>query len=337
MNKFYKLIIFVLGLLWLGACEENNETPTPQFSDEVIIVNEGNFQAANGSLSTYNKETEQATLQQFEPQTTIQGAIFHQNSLYLVGNAPDEVEIVDIEDYSTITSISSGFLNPISFAAVNNTAFVSNWGDINTAFGETPDSFISVVDLTSNTVIDSVDLEYRPQNLISLDGFIYIAYEGSDVVGKLDPATLAIEELTVPFGPSTFVVDGNNNLWVLTASGSLVEILTTNFSVGNSIDNLSVSGFDEKMDINVQDNIIYFLSSDAAYQIDLNQSTLTAQLFTDEDLDYYGIGVDPASGDVYIGDSNGFTSTGTGFRYSKDGTLIDDFPTGIGPNDFLFN
>lgn len=335
MNKFYKLTMFVLSLLWLGACEEANETPIPVFSDQVIVINEGNFNAANGVISTYDKESEGTNLQQFNALTTIQDATLIQDVLYLVGNAPDKLEIVDIDDFSSINTISSGFLNPVSFAAISNTGFVSNWGDINTAFGESPDSFISVIDLTTNLVVDSVDLNYRPQDLVSHDGFIYIAFEGGNVVGKLDPATLTIEELTVPSGPSAFV-KSNNNLWVLTTLGSLAEIVTTDFSEGQSIDNLAVAGFDEKMVINEQENIIYFIGSDAIYKVDLNQSTLAAQVFTDEDIDYYGIGVDPSNGDVYIGDSNGFASTGTGFRYSKDGTLIDEFPTGIGPNSFLF-
>ncbi len=336
MNKFFKLSVFALSLLWLGACDDNNETPAPQFSDEVIVVNEGNFQAANGLLTSYNKETEQTNLSRFDAATTIQGSVVEQNTLYLVGNAPDKVDIVNVEDYTEITSINSGFSNPISLAIVNNTGFVSNWGDISTAFSGSPDSFISVIDLGTNTVVDSVQLNYRPQDLISHDGFIYIAFEGGNVVGKLNPSTLTIEELTVPAGPSEFVLDNTGNLWVLTTSGSLVEIIINNFSQGRTLSNLIVSGFAEKMDINRQDNILYFLGSDAAYEVDLNESTLAALIFTDEDIDYYGIGVDPATGDVYIGDSGGFTAAGTAFRYSKDGTLLDDFPTGIGPNDFLF-
>lgn len=343
MNKYYKLLMFVPGLLWLGACEENGEEPNPQLGSEVIVINEGNFQAGNGSLSTYNKETEQTQLQQLQPQTTIQDAILYQNRLYLVGNVPDEVEIVDTENFSTLTTISSGFLNPMSFAAINNTAFVTNWGDISTAFGPNPESFISIIDLNSNNVIDSVEVNYRPQQLVSLGGFIYIAFEGGDVVGKLDPSNFTIEELTIPInptlqipsGPSAFTVDNKNNLWVLTTSGILAEVITSDFSLGRTLENLQVLGFDEKMTID-EENRIYFLSSDASYQVDLNATSLSAQVFTDEDLNYYGIGVDPSNGDVYIGDSNGFTTTGTGFRYSKDGTLIDDFPTGIGPNNFLF-
>jgi len=335
MKKFYKLTMFVLSLVWLSACEDTSETPTPVFSDQVIVINEGNFNAANGVISTYDKETKETSLQQFNALSTLQNANLIQDMLYLVGNAPDKLEIMDIDNFSSLNTISSGFLNPVSFATVSNTGFVSNWGDITTAFTESPDSFISVIDLTSNSVVDSVDLNYRPQDLISHDGFIYIAFEGGNVIGKLDPATLTIEELSVPSGPSAFVKN-NDNLWVLTTSGSLVEIVTPDFNVGQSVDNLAVTGFDEKMVINEQDNIIYFIGSDATYEVDLNQTPLAAQVFTDEDIDYYGIGIDPSNGDVYIGDSNGFTSTGTGFRYNKDGSLIDEFAVGIGPNNFLF-
>ena len=50
----------------------------------------------------------------------------------------------------------------------------------------------------------------------------------------------------------------------------------------------------------------------------------------------YGIGVNPESNEVYVGDSNAFQSTGTGFRYGANGNKIGEFPTGIGPRGFLF-
>ena len=50
----------------------------------------------------------------------------------------------------------------------------------------------------------------------------------------------------------------------------------------------------------------------------------------------YGVGVRTETGDIYIGDSNAFQSTGTAFRYDLNGELIEFFPTGIGPNGFIF-
>ena len=143
-------------------------------------------------------------------------------------------------------------------------------------------------------------------------------------------------------GPSELVVDGTGNVWSLCTSGALVEINTSDYSVGTTIAGLTTSGFAEKMDINGSGDMVYFLGGTndtftgltTVYQVDLSTQLVTPLI--DGGFALYGIGINPESNDIYIGDSNAFQSTGTGFRYSDQGDKIDEFATGIGPNGFLF-
>ena len=49
---------------------------------------------------------------------------------------------------------------------------------------------------------------------------------------------------------------------------------------------------------------------------------------------YYGLTIDPATGDVYIADAIDYQQQGKIYRYSAAGKLIDEFYTGIIPGAF---
>ena len=336
MNVFCKSFLLATTLVCVMACD-NSEDPVIDASvEEVIVANEGNFGSANGGISGYIPETEQTNLQVYSPQALVQYIMMHNNLLYLVCQGPDKLDVVSAEDYNAVTSASEGMLNPVSFAISGTLGFVANWGSIATAFTDNPESFITVYNLSDLSVVDTIHVTARPQSLLSLEGNIYVAFEGGDFIGKINPATLQMQTLQVPAGPSAMVADQRNNLWVSSTAGSLTEIITADFTEGRSMDNLPMTVFAQKLAIDQSADIIYFFGTDAAYSVDISSSALSAIVFTDEDIDYYAINVNPENGEVYIGNSNAFATTGTGLRFGRDGTLIDDFATGIGPSGFLF-
>ena len=308
---------------------------------EVIILNEGNFFSANGSLDLYDIKEQEVTNSVYPASATVQRAVQHQDKIYLVTNAPDRLDILNAAMESEDV-IDQGLDNPIDFAAIGNTGYVSNWGDINTAFGDNPDSFIAVVDLETNTIIDSVMLSVRPQNMLAYDDQLYIAMEGGTSVSVLDPDTQILTEIPVAAGPSELVVDEIGTIWVLCTSGALVGFNSDDFSVVTTIDGLTTGGFNEKMAINGNGNSLYFLGGTnntftgltTVYEVDLSDESVTPLI--ENGFALYGIGVNPESNEIYIGDSNAFQSTGTGFRYDSEGNKLDEFATGIGPKDFLF-
>jgi hypothetical protein len=308
---------------------------------QVIVLNEGNFFSANGSLDVFDITQDQIDNGAYTANATVQHAVFHDDKVYVVTNAPDRLDILN-SDLESEGTIDQGFDNPIDFAAVGNTGFVSNWGDINTAFSENPDSFIAIVDLESLEVTDSVMLTQRPQNLIAHNDMVYIALEGAAAVSVLNPGDLSLTDIPVAAGPSDLVLDDTGNIWALCTSGALVEINTDDMTAGTTIDGLTTSGFAEKMAIDGTGSLVYFLggSNDSftglttVYKVDL--STQEVNPFIEDGFALYGIGVNPESNEVYIGDSNAFQSTGTGFRYSATGDKLDEFATGIGPRGFVF-
>jgi DNA-binding beta-propeller fold protein YncE len=308
---------------------------------QVLVLNEGNFFSGNGSIDMFEIKEGSSETGVYQANATVQQAVVYDDMTYLVTNAPDRVDILN-ENQQLIASVDEGLDNPIDFAALGTLGYVSNWGDINTAFTDSPDAYIAIIDLESNTIIDSVELSSRPQGVLAHESRIFIANEGGTTVSVLDPADLTLTEIPVPAGPSDFVIDSFGFVWVLCTTGSLIEIDPVNLSTGTQIDDLTTGGFNEKMAINGSGDFIYFLggSNDTftglttVYQVDLNTQEVTPMI--ENGFALYGIGVNSESGEIYLGDSNAFQSTGTAFRYDDKGNKIGEFATGIGPRGFLF-
>ena len=72
------------------------------------------------------------------------------------------------------------------------------------------------------------------------------------------------------------------------------------------------------------------------FSVDASAQNPEAVSFATEGFAFYGIGVNAQTGNVYVGDSNGFQSTGTIIRYDPSGEVIDQFASGVGPNGFIF-
>ena len=51
---------------------------------------------------------------------------------------------------------------------------------------------------------------------------------------------------------------------------------------------------------------------------------------------FYGLGIDPYSGDIYLGDAIDQVQRGVVYRYKSDGSVLDTFRTGINPGFFSF-
>lgn len=335
----------LIALFFLASCGSDDENTLPSVSN-VLVVNEGNFLSANGSLSDYAIETGAVRQGVHEASATIQKALQNDGLLYLVTNAPDQLQILNASDLSTVATVSEGLLNPVGVAVLGNRAFVSNWGDINTAFGDSPDAFISVVDLRTNMVVDSILLDKRPQGIIAAGDRIYVALEGGSAIAHFNPGDteITLSEIATNPGPSNMIVDMNGNIWVLCTSGNLTEIITADNTVGRNVPSLTTGGFNEKLAYTNIGHVIYFLGgtndsfsgNTTVYAVELAGNAPLAQPFLEDGFSLYGIGVNPEDAHVFVADNNGFQSTGTCLIIDETGAQTDSFATGIGPNGFLF-
>ena len=359
----------VLALLALAGCSPDDEVIVAPATDtnNVFVLNEGPFSSGSGigTISLYNKATKTVTLDLFQGVNSrrlgniVQSMVVRDNRGYVVVNGSNKMEVVSLPDFKSV-GVVNGLTSPRYCLPISaSRAYVTQWGTYNSAFAPIR-AGIKIVDLTTNTVIDSIATGDLPERLTLAGGKVFVANYGSNTVTVIDPATNRVTStVTVGDAPNSFALDKNSRLWVLcgglvvynsmftaidytlTTPGRLVSLDPANPTAGTMARTFATNRFSPTdLHINPSGEQLYFRAIDAFIFLggvcrlgitDTSLPALTAPFITGQ---FYGLGVDPNAGTIYTG--TGTFSADKMTRYQPDGVKIDESVVGAGPNGFVF-
>lgn len=343
-----------LFLVWVAvvllACNSDDSVPTPEFkgkySSGVFIINEGNFGTDNSAISFYDRETESVSNNIFKEVNdrplgnTAQSMAIVDSLAYIVVNASNKLEVVSYATFASKGGIEEGLANPRYFAALNDKGYITNWGD----FGEVG-PFIAVVNLNTLVIEKKIETGNGPEAIRAIGEKLFFTNNFGNTLGVLDPATGDVAEVTLHNSPASIAEDKNGKLWVICSGGYDENYLPKNdgklfrINPANSAieDSFELGRSASKMVMNGRGDEIFYISGSGVYRMDIDAEAAPATAWVaDESASFYGLGYDPVEDVIYIGDDNAFQGSGTVYRYSLEGSLLDSFEAGIGPNGFVF-
>ena len=164
---------------------------------------------------------------------------------------------------------------------------------------------------------------------------------------RIDTTTDKVDaSLEVGVQPKEMVMDRNKNLWVVTDGGgweqnpagfetpAIVKVNTSSFTIDKKFE-LTMYANVGSIAINGEGDRIYYTCNDI-YSMSINDNAHPAEPIIEADPEnayrYYGLGVDPTTGLVYVADAKDFTQNGGGKVYDNNGNLKKKFDTGICPD-----
>ena len=346
-------ILFSVILSSCEKEENNNKTTyIPPSLHGVFVVNEGAFGQGNASVSfsssdsTYFNPDLYLASNGFPVGDLLQSMTIHNSIAYLCVNNSQKVEVVSMKDFKKIATIT-GINSPRFFTAKNNTGYISDWGTnkvfsinllSNTITGSvscgsgpeemlisnnklfvcngggfSDDSTVTVIDLNSFTVLDTIHTGVNPSSLCEdKNGDIWILCKGS----------LGSDFTPTPDDPG----------------GQLLQINNTNYTTIKSIS----FAFDQhpvRLHKNPSGDVLYFLTGNSTYTGSIYKLLITDNILPNQPFinrEFYSLGIHPVSGIIYAGKSS-FSANTHFLRYTLNGTNIDSTEVGIGPNSFVFN
>ena len=354
----YKNLLFLLSILFfLNSCEDDIDCcsmpePDADFAIGTFVLNEGNFGSSNASVSYINEDTGESQVQifsnvnGFDLGDTAQSIELHEELAVIVVNVSNKIEIVDRFSFESLGNINTNLQNPRFAEVIGEKLYVTNWGD-----GTNPDDdFVAVFDLTDFSFVNSIPVAEGPEKLISVDNSLYVAHKGgysfNDVVSVIDINTNEVKaEVEVGDVPNSMVVSGTD-LWVL-ASGkpsyadaeTAGELTRIDISTNEVLETVSFP--DNTMhpsNLNLIQNTVYLTMGKSLYKYSTEGELATSAEFSfDEPAVIYGFEIHDSK--IYIASPNAdFTGDGNLYIYDlNDGSLLDQYTTGINPNGVYFN
>jgi DNA-binding beta-propeller fold protein YncE len=345
------LLFFTLTNILFCACENTGGDEIRDIKG-VLIAHEGNFGAGNGSISLYDpnemtvtnnivKEANNGS----EIASLIQSIYVHDGIAYIMCNNSDKVEFISMNDYTYLDNPLTNLSQPRYMTIMGDRAYISCWGPWGENF-TLPDSYVAVIDLNTRTVVDSLDCGSGPEGLVAVGNSLFVANSFETTVSVIDVQASAAVSVTLQSSPRHFLTDGSGMIWISTSVG-LQEIDPVNLDLGLTEPIPNIQG---KIALHPDGNTIYVMAVEPWDPNNPNQVNFASQVWafdTESKIlgsaalvtgsDFYGIGVHPTSGNIYVADSRAFSGPGEMMVYDDQGNLIDSHTVAVGPSQFIFN
>lgn len=363
-KPFFKPVLsslFLAGALLFSSCEKEPdpvatepEIPTTPgakgpYEHGVFVMNEGTM--AGGSVSFYDRNSKLVKSDLFQDVnkrplgTYPQAMTIHNDKAYLIVGGSDKVEVTDANTFQSAGEIT-GLQLPRYMAVANNKGYVTEWISFN-ANGR-----VAVINLENNTVTKTIPAGNTPDEILAVNGKVYVVNSGENTVTVINATTDAVEKtLTVGDAPNSLIVDAGNKLWVLcggkknynpdwtlnlstSTAGSLVRIDLASNTVEATLPFTSVAAMPDYLTTNRAGNKLYFKDQNGIYELATAATAFNPTKLVSRN--FYGLGVDPETGFIYGADAGAFTANGNVIRYSPTGSPLDSFTVGVAPNGFYF-
>jgi DNA-binding beta-propeller fold protein YncE len=336
-KKIAVLSLLALSLFLEFGCKKENSSTSDQFYENgTFILCEGAFQQGNARIDFLNKTSENLKTDIFGQVNNIPlGDILQSMSVindkaFLVVNNSGKIEVTDPKTMKIITSIT-GFTSPRYICQVSPAkAYVSD------LFG----GALNVLDLNSLTVTGSVPLPGWTEEMWNHSGEIWVTNGNRNhvYIVENDQAT---DSIPVGYGSNSIREDVNGKAWVLTGGNysdntpsKLVKInpYSRQMEWETTLDSYGAS----KLRMTSDGSVLYFLYNGVVYRKNTGDDNPPAVFISMSGNYFYGIGINPENGDIWLGDAGDFSSAGTVLIFNSAGTLLKQFTTGVAPSDFVF-
>lgn len=348
MNKYLKYILVACFISSFLSCikdkPEDELEPTAVFTANsgVYVINEGNYLFGNSSVSYYSFSNGGVSSDIFQSANgsqlgdVCQSMYFFNNKTYIVVNNSGKIEVVNSNTFVSTATIT-GFVSPRYILPVsNNKAYVTDLYS----------NSISVVDLTTDLISGNIPCNGWTEELVLAYGKAYVTNMYSDKVYVINTATdVMIDSIPVVYGSSSICEDTNGKLWVLCSGNqtlgtypALVRINPVTDVVEQTFTFPNLTDAPNRLNINGNLNELYYLANGGVYKFSITSSVLpSSPLIAQAGYNFYGLGVDPNTGIIYVADAIDYVQNGVILKYQSDGTYINSFTVGIIPNHLYFN
>lgn len=352
MGRQHHQIVGLLCLL-LSACvkDKPSSATRTKSNGKTYVVCEGSYGNGNASLWSYDEATNISAGDVFESANNLPiGDVFQSmsragsNYLLCINNS-DKLYAIDtgsllVRGYISISK--PRYALPIN----NNTVFVS------TLYSNK----IEVIDPTTLTITKSISLPFKnPEGMCRIGSKVYAcAWDTAcNKLYEIDENTNEISRKIAISGyaPHAVLVDNLGMLWVLSGNvtkGRQATLTRIDPSTGSTISSFSFSAGKDpiKPAFNPTRDTLYFIqvkydgsaSDNGIYRMSINDTALPSAPFVQATAYQYfwALGIEPATGNIYVGDPKGFVQKGTVTVYRPNSTIVNTFDVGLGPGQFYF-
>jgi glutamine cyclotransferase len=347
-NKLIAILLILLSscMKWEYALQEDFSLP----AEGLFVINEGNFQYGNASLSFYDPLLK-----------TTENEVFLRSNGMKLGDVAQsmtmrgDVAWIVVNNSHVVFAINTKTLKEVG-RIVNLTSprYMHFISDEKAYITQIWDNRIFIVNpkklaITGYITCPNMTMESgSTEQMVQKGKYVYVnCWSYQNRILKIDTETdQIVDELTIGIQPTSLALDANGKLWTVTDGGyegspygyeapALYRINPEEMQVEQRFD-FALGDSPSEIQINGDGTEIYWINEDI-WRMNVNDESLPITPFLPtKGTIYYGLTVSPYNGDVYVADAIDYVQMGKIYRYSAVGDSIDEFYAGIIPGAFAW-
>ncbi|HEY4965105.1 MAG TPA: YncE family protein [Puia sp.] len=343
-NSFYLMGIALM--VFFFSCKKDNNPPpvVPKTTSGVYTLNQGLYGSNNTTLTYYDFSTSNPVTDYFRNVNgfgmgdTGSDFIIYGGKIYIVMNNSGYVAVgrnLNALFLDTIPFTNAGAnRGPENIVAAAGKVFVSS-----------TDGTVAVIDTTSLTIQKFITVGSNPAQMAVSGNNVYVSNTGGfsasydSTVSVIDVKTLTeTKKITVGINPGSIATDSSGNLYVVctgnyaSVAPSLVKFNLNTNSIVKSVD--SALGTIRYYNNTLITTGGYLGTANVGILNTTDLAAVRSSFVTDGTPieNPYGLDIDPATGDLYVGDSKDYVSSGQVFCFDKEGNKKFSFSVSPGIN-----
>ena len=367
MRKNHLFLLMALAAL-MFSCKPDKPVNPSEFNigSGLLVLNEGNFQYSNASLSFYDIQADTVCNNLFYKVNdaplgdVAESMALVDGKLYIVVNNSNYIYKVDANTMVCDTSKPfkiTDFYSPreIHFVAPDK-AYVSDLMGTN----------LWIINPQEMKHTGTIEMGKTTEKMVQVGSELYVSNwsyyyidhtstESYNTVQVVDLNNdVKVAEIEVGKEPNSMVVDKNGHVWVLCEGRSyddwgenptlweidpMLKTATCQYEFkGPFEDDDEIKGTASMLKVNPAGDQLYMIYNNEVRRFDIGTLSLSESfcIVPEPQGLFYSLAVDPRTGDIYVTDAKNYMMNGTVYRYSFDGVLLASFEAGIIPNAMLF-
>ncbi len=374
-KKIFSWAVMLMGALVMTACDESdNENPyyPVLVSDGAYVVCGGNqYSNITSSLTYVDYASGTAAQNQFRAKNgremgmTANDAMIYGSKMYIVVDAENTVEVVDAQTLKSLKQIKLTDLmgaekgaHPRHITYYNGCIYVSTYGSSTadwSAYTTTGNGYVAAIDTLSYGLTKTYTAGSFPEGLCVTNGKLYVANSDYSMCQKASISVIDLQSgIDTPYTSDQIV---NPTLIGVTTEGMYVLDMGNYGDIASGMRKVSASGVKTLFDcthVYYYGSYIYAINSvygtiptefmvyDITSGVTFTASTGLGSKFFSPNV----IAADPVTGKIYIASYNedpsnpgyaSYSTDGYVLEYAADGTLLNTYDCGVGPNAIVFN
>lgn len=316
-------------------------TISAQYSNGLIVTNEGNFSSPTAEISYIEGNTITnniySTVNGEQLGDILQSLYFNGDKAMLVVNNSNKIVVVNRSSFVKQATITNHINQPRYTTVANGKIFTTNTG-------YNQPSYVSVHDVTTLAWIQDIPMSQSSEEIHTVAGKVYVMkawFGNGNTIEVIDPSTNTIvQSITLEDGLQSIRTAGNF-AYALTSNSTGTTLYKIDAATNTIVGQIKNSSITDAGKLALDDSNAYIKSGLNVYQIPLSMSTFpTTPLFTGQGTDSFGsgfYGFNVIDNKIYQINANDYTDPSSVHRYSVNGAFETTFTAGMLGNGIYKN